>query len=188
MRPSRRSAVLTALLLALSGAAALGWTWWPAGSCGPNFGIVEPGRIYRSGQPSPANLEQIRRLHGLKTVVNLRGLDADTDVKPEEQWCRREGVRLVTVGVTHHDMTPAQAEQILCVLGDPACQPVLVHCHAGQRRTGMVVATYRMLAQGRSLEQARAEMLGYIRHPESVRCDEFLRTVASGEISRPRSR
>jgi protein tyrosine/serine phosphatase len=40
-------------------------------------------------------------------------------------------------------------------------QPVLVHCSAGSQRTGGVIAMYRVLVQGRTVEEALAEMEHY---------------------------
>ncbi len=38
-----------------------------------NWGVVEPGRLYRSNHPLPWQLAQAKRRYGLRSVVNLRG-------------------------------------------------------------------------------------------------------------------
>jgi protein tyrosine/serine phosphatase len=35
------------------------------------FHVVEPGRLYRSGQPTPEQLANIIKQYGIRTVVNL---------------------------------------------------------------------------------------------------------------------
>jgi protein tyrosine/serine phosphatase len=49
--------------------------------------------------------------------------------------------------------------RFLAVVGDPARQPVFVHCLRGSDRTGMAVAVYRMSAEGWSREEAIDEMV-----------------------------
>ena len=44
---------------------------------------------------------------------------------------------------------------------DPKTRPVYVHCKAGQNRTGFVIATYRMVYQGWTPEEAVREMRTY---------------------------
>ena len=44
---------------------------------------------------------------------------------------------------------------------DPKTRPVYVHCKAGQNRTGFVIATYRMIYQGWTPEEAVREMRVY---------------------------
>src|ERR1700722_9010359 len=44
---------------------------------GDNFHEVVPGQVYRGALPSPENLERLVKKHGIRTVVNLRGLCND---------------------------------------------------------------------------------------------------------------
>ena len=41
-----------------------------------NFATVAPGRLYRCNHPTPQRLAALTRRHGLRTLINLRGLDA----------------------------------------------------------------------------------------------------------------
>ena len=38
---------------------------------GANFGCVAPGLCYRSSQPSPAFLANMKRTYGIRSVINL---------------------------------------------------------------------------------------------------------------------
>ena len=49
----------------------LGWIGWNQAT--HNFGVLRPGRIYRSGQMPPAALRRTLRDYHIKTVLNLQG-------------------------------------------------------------------------------------------------------------------
>src|SRR5262249_20006714 len=51
---------------------------------GGNFHAVVPGKVYRSAQLSSEALGECIHDHGIRTVINLRGENADED------WYRRE--------------------------------------------------------------------------------------------------
>ncbi|MFN2514172.1 MAG: tyrosine-protein phosphatase [Pyrinomonadaceae bacterium] len=52
-------------------------------------------------------------------------------------------------------------DQVLATLNDAENQPVLVHCHKGADRTGVVIAIYRITHDGWTSEQAKAEANRY---------------------------
>src|SRR5215211_1350251 len=49
-----------------------------------NFGVVTPGRVYRSAQMPAGSLARTVREHRIKTVLNLRGAN------PTQHWYRAE--------------------------------------------------------------------------------------------------
>src|SRR5262249_1994024 len=53
---------------------------------------------------------------------------------------------------------PPAIDDFLEVLDDPAAYPVLIHCHAGLHRTGILAAVYRMEHQGWTPAEAWQEM------------------------------
>ena len=57
--------------------------------------------------------------------------------------------------------TPAQLEQFLSIVNDPAQQPVFVHCAGGHHRTGVMTAIYRMTQEGWASDAAFKEMKQY---------------------------
>jgi protein tyrosine/serine phosphatase len=46
-------------------------------------------------------------------------------------------------------------------IDDPDCGPVYVHCAGGRHRTGSMVAVYRMVHDGWTVDKAYDEMLAY---------------------------
>lgn len=133
-----------------------------------NFGEVRAGVLYRSGALTPAALERVVRAHGVRTIVNLGAFDHDPErLRAEEATARALGagyVRLHLNGDGTGD--PEQYARALAVIGDPAQQPVLVHCAAGAERTGACVMLYRHVFEGVPLERAliEAEAFGHDEH------------------------
>lgn len=123
-----------------------------------NFGTVEPGGVYRSGQMGGASLANRVREHRVRTVLNLRGSH------PESAWYRDERAATLGAGATQVDiplsscewMSRAQARALLEVL-EGAERPLLVHCFHGSERTGLVAAFAELLRAGSTLADAEAQ-------------------------------
>lgn len=133
-----------------------------------NFGVVEPGKIYRSGQISRQVVRQTLEDNHIGVIVNLSGEDTP-DARAEQAAARELGVQQVRLSLGGDG------------LGDPAVYPraladilkanrdgkaVLVHCQSGAQRTGGVIATYRILVEGKSPDEAFAEMKEYGHDPK----------------------
>tara|TARA_R110002072_G_scaffold102107_2_gene224705 strand:+ start:2516 stop:3073 length:558 start_codon:yes stop_codon:yes gene_type:complete len=122
-----------------------------------HFVAVTPGRLYRSGQLSERELEEVVSRYRIKTVVSLQSLDDECQPwrRGELETCRRLGVTHVDISMQWEE--PPSAEQLgrwRALTSDPARGPILVHCQHGVVRTGMMVAVYE-LDRGRP----RAEVL-----------------------------
>jgi protein tyrosine/serine phosphatase len=132
-----------------------------------NLGVVEEGRLYRSGELTTESTKRVVQAHGIRTIVDLGAHDPGT---PEEALAQRTAEAL---GVTRYrfplfgDGTgdPNEYVRALRVIFDPANQPVLVHCAAGAQRTSMCVVLYRNIAQGVPIDEAYAEALEYRHDP-----------------------
>ena len=170
-RRSRR-AWLAAWLLAIAGGAAYAWFGLKLRHevCPRNFGVVEPGRIYRSAQLHRRLVERTLAAHGIRTVIDL---SADVPGDPNEAAEREAIDRL---GCTRHEIggldgdgigdARAYAEALRRMAAAKARgEPVLIHCMSGAQRTGGAVALYRLLVEGASAQQAREELLRYGHRP-----------------------
>jgi tyrosine-protein phosphatase SIW14 len=134
---------------------------------------VVPGRVYRSGQLTADGLADAVARYGVRTVLNVQDEFPDPDLYQhfwttrtvkEKAFCEQLGVRYVHLKpelisrrlVPEH--RPPAIDEFLAVMDDPASYPVLIHCHAGLHRTGVLVAVYRMEYQGYSPEEAWEDM------------------------------
>lgn len=116
----------------------------------PNYQRID-ATLSRGGQPTAAGLQRLRDM-GVKTVVNVRGSDDD-----------REAAAAIGLRSEHRAMSAwspndADVAWFLAIAGDPAMQPVFVHCQHGSDRTGYLIAMRRVVMQGWTREAAIEEM------------------------------
>ena len=134
---------------------------WAAGPLVPgvgNFAQVDE-RLYRGGQPSAEGLNSLVKL-GVKTVVDLRNGERKNG---EREAVEKLGMKYVQVPLNAFSPpTEDQVAKVLALLEPPASSdwPVFIHCMRGKDRTGVIVATYRIVHDRwdnrRALEEARA--------------------------------
>lgn len=176
----RRFLLILALALLATGGGVLAYR--AATAYPENFATVVPGRLYRSGEVAPAQLERLQRDAGLRTVLSL--LNPDTpESAAERAAAERLGLRWLNVPLTGDGAsTPEQRDRIRAIVLDSANQPLLVHCAAGANRTGLAVGMYRIWHDGWSAEQVLAEMrtLGFRDKPHH----ENLRSAIREEAAR----
>lgn len=119
-----------------------------------NVGRVASG-VYRGAQPKPEGYPTLSAM-GIRTVINLRLLHS------EREAVTAAGMKSIEIPMnTFKDVSPEKVKRAIGFIRDPANQPVFVHCAHGQDRTGIVVAAYRMEADGWSREDAIAEMQAF---------------------------
>jgi protein-tyrosine phosphatase len=134
-----------------------------------NFGVVEPGKIYRSGQISPQVLRRTLADKRIGLIVNLSSpYEDNADARAEPIIASEMGVPRISLplngqGVGDPSMYPKAIAAI--VNANREGKAVLVHCQSGAQRTGGVIATYRMLVEGKSEEEAFAEAKRYGHRP-----------------------
>ena len=158
--PPRKKIGLVILALIVIGAAVVG-LMTRGGRLPKRFAVVEPGVLYRSSQPDPAQLEKLASNYGIKTLVVAREGDGKRVVR-ELEFARKRGLRVVHIPIeSRKPVTTEQAVEFFKCIDDPACRPVLVHCSAGRHRTGYLCGVYRIERQGWTVEQAVQEMLSF---------------------------
>ena len=127
---------------------------------GNNFHVVLPGRAYRCAQPSPRELEQVIKAHGIRTVVNLRGCCSEHPWYLDE--CRvthRLGICQEDVCLSAGRLPPVTELRQLVEVLDRAEYPLLLHCRRGADRTGLA-SVIVVLLQTESTVSAASYQLG----------------------------
>lgn len=144
------------LIGALAGSIMLSSAWFTYLQLKHNFDAVIPGEVYRSAQPSPADLARYKQVYGIKTVVNLRGENRGTP------WYDAEVDAATRLDIAHVDfrmsarreLSQQQAAELIAILAQ-AEKPLLIHCNWGADRTSLAAALY--VAAVDKLGEAAAE-------------------------------
>jgi len=117
-----------------------------------NFGEVTP-LLYRGAQPTYKGFAALAKM-GIDIVVDTRG----NRTKTEGKEVRRLGMRYVAIPwhcpFPHDDVFA----RFLKLVRENPDKRVFVHCRLGDDRTGMMIAAYRMEAEGWSADKAMREM------------------------------
>jgi hypothetical protein len=166
-----RAVLAAACLLALLGGIYLGialrWFGAPYPSFGKeiawllgeqeaayNFGVVEPGRVYRSGKPDERLIRYLRERYGVTRIVSLAG------PFPAHETARELGIEVRVFDWPIEHLPPLSELQAVLGMLDSG-GPTLVHCWGGSDRTGVTMAAYRVRRDGWSLGEAVREMARY---------------------------
>lgn len=151
-----------------------------------NWGVVEPGRLYRSNHPLPWQLRMAARRHGLRTVINLRGHRADCG---SDALGRQAAATLGLVqvdapfesrGAPHKDRILRLAETFRTMQ-----EPALLHCKSGADRTGLAAGLWLVL-QGRPPEAALAQLswrFGHLRQSRTGILDAFFEAYVTAHLT-----
>ena len=146
-----------------------------------NWGVVEPGRLYRSNHPLPWQLADAKARLGLRTVINLRGERVNCG---SDRLGRAAAARLGLVqvdapfesrGAPHKDRILRLAEILRT-----AEEPILFHCKSGADRTGLAAGIW-LLLQGRPPEAAMAQLswrFGHVKQSKTGILDAFFALYA----------
>jgi protein tyrosine phosphatase (PTP) superfamily phosphohydrolase (DUF442 family) len=123
-------------------------------------GVSNAGKVsetlFRGAQPSAQGLVELKKL-GVTTIVDLRGNGGP--IAQERAQAESLGMRFVNIPVRGWSPpSDAQVAEFLRRVQEDPAQRIFVHCHYGEDRTGVMVATYRIALQNWTPEQAVAEM------------------------------
>ncbi len=118
---------------------------------------IAPGRMWRTYQPSPADLKKWRD-RGVKTVINLRGDKPSGFFFLEEEACARLGLRLVTFRVFSRDAPSPQTLRAARDLFDAIAYPAIMHCKSGADRAGLMATLFLFFHEGVPLDRAMEQL------------------------------
>lgn len=128
--------------------------------------------LYRGAQPTAQGFQELYKM-GIKTVVNLRSRHSDQD--------ELEQIDLAYIEIPMYAWHPENENVVkfLQVVTNPEKIPVFVHCQHGADRTGVIVASYRVIVQGWSKDEAISEMMegGFGFHGVWINLPRFIRNL-----------
>ena len=120
-----------------------------------NFARLE-STIACAGATTPAGVAEVKKL-GYKTIINLRqASEAGAEVDAEAAAAKTEGVKYFHLPVNSASPDPAIVDQFLSAVGDPANQPVFVHCASGNRAAALWMIK-RLVVDGWEADRASTE-------------------------------
>ena len=143
------------------------------------FGVVEEGKLFRSGQISAALFAPTVRDHGIDTVLCLMGnathdVDHVAEVAAVEEMPDVTFQRFPLRGDGTGDFDTYQKALASLALARRANRTVLVHCSAGAQRTGSIVAAYRLLVKRDDPAEVYAELGRYGWEPKDAAMLDYL--------------
>lgn len=123
-----------------------------------NEHVVVAGELYRSAQPTKAEVEQYAREFGIKSILNLRGVNEGSPWYDEEVAAAQDlGIKFINFRMkAARELTSEQANELIEVMRS-APKPLLIHCHAGADRTGLASALYVAAVAKQGEEAAEAQ-------------------------------
>jgi protein-tyrosine phosphatase len=141
------------------------------------FAQVEP-HLYRSGQIDRGLLEGVLHEHAIDVVLDLQGEESGVDQDAERELLVERGVRHVRIPMRGSGMADVDSYARAVATIETSLQAgdnLLVHCTAGGRRTGGVLAAWELLVRG---DEARAneELERCLNGEEPARLRVFLST------------
>ena len=120
-----------------------------------NLAEVTP-HLYRGAQPERGGLESLKKM-GIDTVIDVRL----TGAGKEGADAKRLGMDFVAL--PWHCLFPKDdaIAKFLQYVREHPDKRIFVHCRFGDDRTGMMIAAYRMSAEGWTADEARKEMYAF---------------------------
>ena len=155
----------------------------------PNLYSID-GLMYRSSQPSPAQLAILKKKYGIKTIINLRGENGLSAYYYEKKACCDLGLELINVRT--YSRSPPHFTEIksLQKIFKKIQYPALMHCKSGSDRTGIAAALYRILHLQQSVELALKELhwsYGHIKSSHTGVLDYFFEQYIAESRRSPQS-
>jgi protein tyrosine/serine phosphatase len=127
------------------------------------WGVVEAGKLYRSGQISERLIRPTLTKNHIGLVIDM-SVEDTPDARAEREAVKELNIQRVTLPLRGNGVgDPERYVTALSMIIEAERKhcPVLVHCQAGTERTGGVIAVYRILVDGMSEEKAFAEARSY---------------------------
>ena len=129
-----------------------------------NFHEVLPGQLYRSAQPDGEDIDEMVRVYGVRTIINLRDEAHEGWYAEASSAAARNDVDMVDFPISSaHEVPVATLQQLAAIMRD-AEKPLLIHCEHGANRTGLASAVYVGAVAGKSEFFSELQLSPYYGH------------------------
>lgn len=125
---------------------------------------LESNMLFRSGQISSRLIRETLEENGIRVIVDLQAENDWPEHVAEAEAGRELGIRYARFPLGGHGTGDPRNYALAISAIERALErkePTLVHCAAGARRTGGVIAMYQVLVEGLSTEEAYLELDRY---------------------------
>lgn len=153
VKHTKRTLVVTLVISAIIGA------WVGYMRIFGNIHEVEPGLVYRSGQLWPSQLSALIKEKGIRTVVNLRGVNKGTAWYDSEiEVAQTTGTKHISLPMSARREPSNELLQSLIETLKTAQYPILIHCEAGADRSGLASALYQFVVKKKPVDQSAGQL------------------------------
>ena len=124
-----------------------------------NFHPITDGEAYRSAQMNGETLENHIKEYGIKSVLNLRGDEAESPWYQDEiKISEKNHVAHYNVALSAEREPSAEDAQKLMKVFNEAPRPILIHCKAGADRSGLVAAMWKVAVDKEPKSEAEKQL------------------------------
>lgn len=133
-------------------------------------------KMWRSSQPHYLQIGGLAK-KGIRTIINLRGARDCATYYLEKEACEKHGIKLVDFPVNSRQPPKLEILEQLEELFTKIEYPALMHCKAGSDRVGVMSALYLLIAEKKTIEEAKKQLswrFGHVRHAKAGVLLKFL--------------
>lgn len=133
------------------------------------FYEVDPGKLYRSPQPTAVELEKYVNEVGIKTIINLRGESPGADwFETEAAVAKKYDLTFVNIAMSATRLPHREDLITLLDTFETAPKPILIHCLRGIDRTGEAASIYEMVHMRKTKPEALNMLTSAFGYLESI--------------------
>jgi protein tyrosine/serine phosphatase len=136
---------------------------------------VGSGRLWRSAQPAPHQIDRLARA-GIRTIVSLRGDPEYGSAPLERERCRDLGLDFRSITLRSRAAPERETLLDLKRIFETIRYPALIHCKSGADRAGLAAALYLVFQEGVAPAQAMRQLslrYGHVRQAKTGILDRF---------------